>query len=312
MRLADNVVGISINPLQTLPHDDMTAVITDSVIVGASANAGCGYHGNSAQCTEGDGTAQEKNGCTDRIGLYTVNFSERDFLGYKFFPPPPPYLPWHKVKTDSQFRGSAMLDGLTFVNFTDSSLCGVTNAVIRTNPTSADLHPVHTVSQTTLHNVDANALLYFDQPNPLWLNLDDCDGDNCTGLFNVVIRDMDGSFLGTSGSALSTSPFSIANPTTCQFQPSWNGHQCGGASEYGLMVFESLDPDTFTRRVSPVYVTSSDGYDSHNRLNSFMDHRWALSYTSSSACLASHLWLSLGERTTLHSQGPTRAICALQ
>ena len=48
--------------------------------------------------------------------------------------------------------------------------------------------------------------------------------------------------------------------------------------QIGVLVFESLDVDSYNRTVSPVIITGANGYE--NKLNSFMDHSWNGFYTS--------------------------------
>lgn len=50
----------------------------------------------------------------------------------------------------------------------------------------------------------------------------------------------------------------IIRDSSCKYIPEWQGHRCFGM-EYAMMVIESLDSDTETRRVSPVAIVSN-GY----------------------------------------------------
>lgn len=50
----------------------------------------------------------------------------------------------------------------------------------------------------------------------------------------------------------------IIRDSTCKYVPEWQSYRCLGM-EYAMMVIESLDSDTETRRLSPVAIVS-DGY----------------------------------------------------
>lgn len=50
----------------------------------------------------------------------------------------------------------------------------------------------------------------------------------------------------------------IIRDSSCKYIPEWQSYRCFGM-EYAMMVIESLDSDTETRRLSPVAVASS-GY----------------------------------------------------
>ena len=50
----------------------------------------------------------------------------------------------------------------------------------------------------------------------------------------------------------------IIRDSTCKYIPEWQSYRCFGM-EYAMMVIESLDSDTETRRLSPVAIVSG-GY----------------------------------------------------
>lgn len=50
----------------------------------------------------------------------------------------------------------------------------------------------------------------------------------------------------------------IIRDSTCKYIPEWQSYRCFGM-EYAMMVIESLDSDTETRRLSPVAIMSN-GY----------------------------------------------------
>jgi len=59
----------------------------------------------------------------------------------------------------------------------------------------------------------------------------------------------------------------------CKKQAAWNGMFCDNNRELAILLFESLDGDTWDRSVQPVKIKSlSSEYT--NTLNSMMDHVW--------------------------------------
>lgn len=61
----------------------------------------------------------------------------------------------------------------------------------------------------------------------------------------------------------------------CIFKPEWRMYECR-ALNYKMFVIESMDPDTETRRISPVGLGSSGYID---LINGPMDHGWCHGYT---------------------------------
>ena len=136
------------------------------------------------------------------------------------------------------------------------------------------------LSNIVLTNVDDSALVYLHDPNPGWANEADCGTYTCTGLNNGLLVDVDGSFAGGASIVHDTAGIASGN---CVREEDWNAYRCANA--YKLLMFENNDADRFSRRVSPVMVTS-DADDSagvlaySNTLNTMMDHGWDFDYTS--------------------------------
>lgn len=61
----------------------------------------------------------------------------------------------------------------------------------------------------------------------------------------------------------------------CSWDADWNAYKCSSI-DYRMLVIESLDEDTETRRLSPVALIAN-GYV--NLLNGPQDHGWCLGYT---------------------------------
>lgn len=61
----------------------------------------------------------------------------------------------------------------------------------------------------------------------------------------------------------------------CQFKSDWNAYLCSNV-KYKMLIIESLDEDTETRRLSPVAVATSGYID---LINGPQDHGWCHGYT---------------------------------
>ena len=58
----------------------------------------------------------------------------------------------------------------------------------------------------------------------------------------------------------------------CTVVPAWNAWRCSTADSYRMLTIENMDSDHEIRRISPVAVSSNDGYT--DLLNGCMDKGW--------------------------------------
>ena len=128
-----------------------------------------------------------------------------------------------------------------------------------------------------------------------------------------LLSDLDGSFLGSPGHVISQSEFgwgsqqrglgdfripkemlaapngSMIDPSQiysnpgivrdqnlCTYRPDWQAYECHGI-EYRMLIIESMDNDTESRRLSPVAILSDNGY--LDLINGPQDHGWCFGYT---------------------------------
>ena len=68
----------------------------------------------------------------------------------------------------------------------------------------------------------------------------------------------------------------IIRNSNCIYRSSWQAYECREDLNYEMLVIESMDPDTETRRISPVAVLG-DGYI--DLINGPQDHGWCSGYT---------------------------------
>lgn len=134
---------------------------------------------------------------------------------------------------------------------------------------------------------------------------------DCDGLKKILLKDLDGSLLGSQGSVISQSEFGwgdqqrglgdfripkemLAYPNgsyigpqnlysfpgivreNCTYISDWQAYECFGV-RYEMLIIESLDRDTEDRRLSPVAILSEDGY--LDLINGPQDHGWCFGYT---------------------------------
>ncbi|XP_039709652.1 fibrocystin-L isoform X1 [Pteropus medius] len=222
-----------------------------------------------------------------------------------------PRKPHAGIMSYNAISGLLEISDSTFVGF--KNVCsGETNVIFITNPLNEDLqHPIH-VKDIQLVDTTEQAKIFIHRPDISKVNPSDCVDMVCDAKRKSLLRDMDGSFLGNSGSVIPQSEYEwngnsqfgigdyripkvmltypngtripitekapykgIIRDSTCKYIPEWQSYQCFGM-EYAMMVIESLDSDTETRRLSPVAIVSNGYVD---LINGPQDHGWCAGYT---------------------------------
>ncbi|KAJ8785077.1 hypothetical protein J1605_007633 [Eschrichtius robustus] len=168
------------------------------------------------------------------------------------------------------------------------------------------------------------------------VNPSDCVDMVCDAKRKSFLRDMDGSFLGNSGSVIPEAEYEwngnsqfgigdyripnvmltfpngsripvtekapykgIIRDSTCKYIPEWQSYRCFGM-EYAMMVIESLDSDTETRRLSPVAIVSNGYVD---LINGPQDHGWCAGYTCQRRLSLFHSIVALGKSYEVYFTG---------
>lgn len=93
----------------------------------------------------------------------------------------------------------------------------------------------------------------------------------------------------------------IIRDSTCKYIPQWQSYQCFGM-EYAMMVIESLDSDTETRRLSPVAIVSNGYVD---LINGPQDHGWCAGYTCQRRLSLFHSIVALNKSYEVYFTGTT-------
>ena len=158
------------------------------------------------------------------------------------------------------------------MNFNPTVVCAVgQNAVssdfaMSSNNIAPDYQLPQFMTNIKFANVNDLNKVYMYDPSPGWINEEDCVNWNCTGPFNAIVFDKDGSIVGgTGGYVLANNP-GIAKKDICTLYSNMNAYFCPSSEEdyYMMLVMDSLDSDFATRTFSPVNITSyGDTFKSH-------------------------------------------------
>jgi len=208
-------------------------------------------------------------------------------------------------------EGVMTVSNVTMAYFND--VCSRHDIAIRIAQQNDDgSHPVNT-DHMSVYNSSQGNRVFNGRPNLGVVNPSDCVDMDCDALKKGLLIDTDGTFLGSSpstvfsqaeynwgnqahgigdyriprvvlsnltGSMLNinlTYPFrGIARAPGCTYQPSWQMYFCPNTSDYRMLIIESMDADTETRRLSPVAVMSNGFLD---LINGPQDHGWCNGYT---------------------------------
>ena len=92
----------------------------------------------------------------------------------------------------------------------------------------------------------------------------------------------------------------------CDFIDSWNAFKCDDTIRYAMLIFESMDEDTETRRLSPIAVRTDTYID---LLNGPRDHGWCSGYTCRKRLSLFPAIVPLGEFVHLDTHFCTFATC---
>uniref|UniRef100_A0A8C5R062 PKHD1 like 1 n=1 Tax=Leptobrachium leishanense TaxID=445787 RepID=A0A8C5R062_9ANUR len=215
------------------------------------------------------------------------------------------------IMSYNAISGLMSVKDTTFVTY--RNVCsGEANVMFMTNPLNEDLqHPIH-VSGIRIVDSSEDGKVFIHRPDLSKVNPSDCVDMTCDAKRKALLKDLDGSFLGSEGAVVpqaeyqwnglssyglgdyripkvmltslngSRIPVSRVAPykgairdSTCMYMSAWEGYKCTGLN-YEMLVIESLDSDMETRRLSPVAVLG-DGY--LDLINGPQDHSRCSGYT---------------------------------
>ncbi|KAK1784753.1 hypothetical protein P4O66_003426 [Electrophorus voltai] len=289
--LVDN--GMGIMPLiygpsaVTHEYSNKTVTVQNALIVGSSPNFNCSDRQPldtiNIALTASSRAPRPLNGGRTGISWPTFESSQNG-------------APVHShdgLMSYPAISGLLTVTDTTFVGF--MNVCSSqTNYMFMTDPNNEDLeHPI-SVRRITKSNSTDEALVFIHHPDLSKVNPSDCVDMDCDAKKKALLKDLDGSFLGAVGAVIPKSEYEwngdprhglgdyripkvmltylngsripvmkiapnkgiIRN--NCTYISTWQAYKCFGL-DYLMLVIESLDVDTETRRLSPVTVLG-DGY----------------------------------------------------
>jgi len=158
--------------------------------------------------------------------------------------------------------------------------------MIQLLPKSPDFITLQHFEDLEFINCNAESLTYFFDPPQSWANLADCGDYPCTGPKNTIFSFKNIKWTGLTGpnaltdfSVIPNIPGYTDQFPDCNAMTSINGHQCTN-NDLGILVWESLDPDSIDRSIQPVYINYNEDETKQNKLNSYMDHNCDSFYNS--------------------------------
>uniref|UniRef100_A0A8C4EZ61 PKHD1 like 1, tandem duplicate 2 n=1 Tax=Dicentrarchus labrax TaxID=13489 RepID=A0A8C4EZ61_DICLA len=306
--LVDN--GLGVMPLIYAPpsvshtYADKSVHIQNALIVGSSPSFNCSDTVPATDFnivnSEDHRAPRPLNG--GRSGLCWPTFGSRHNTA--------PAKPHHVNNNYNAIKGLMTVKDTTFVGF--RNVCSSeTNFMFITNPLNEDLqHPVQVSGIKTVDSTEG-AKVFIHRADLGKVNPSDCVDMDCDAKKKSLLKDLDGSFLGAVGTVVPQSEYEWGGDARrglgdyripkvmltfpngsripvdqiaphkgvirkdCTYMSTWQSYKCFGLS-YRMLVIESLDSDTETRRLSPVAVLG-DGFV--DLLNGPQDQGWCSGYT---------------------------------
>ncbi|TRY58761.1 hypothetical protein DNTS_034591 [Danionella cerebrum] len=307
--LIDNGMGIMslIYSPPSVSHmfEDKTVGVQGALIVGSSPNFNCLDTQTASTMTYVTNSMSQRaprppNG--GRSGISWPTFESGHNSG--------PESSLTGLRNYNAIAGLMTVSDTTFVGF--RSVCTTErNYMFMTNPGNEDLqHPI-SVERITKISSTEDSLAFIHRPDLSKVNPSDCVDMDCDAKKKSMLKDLDGSFLGAVGAVVPESEFEwngdprhglgdyripkvmltylngsripvaqiapnkgvIRN--NCTYMSTWQSYKCFGLN-YRMLVIESLDADTETRRLSPVAVLGDKYVD---LINGPQDHSWCAGYS---------------------------------
>lgn len=266
MTFIDNQEGVSV---QTAGDTDTQQIFASGMTIYGESEA--------EDCPSG-----HKCYCKDKYGFMLFG---NNLGGKALHPQKQSSLPVSKIKSEGAWAAEINVESFKFKDFTSSKTrCGAKQHVFARNKHAADYVPMQQFTQTTFDNVVDDALIWIERPPAGWATIDDCGEWPCTAPENIVLV-FKGTQFENQRISQAEPDFTIVSDNkgaaesyaSCVSRPQWQAFQCLN-SKIGMLLFESLDEDTYDRSVQPVIITNEKtGYS--NKLNSMMDHVWDGFYT---------------------------------
>ncbi|XP_075995316.1 PKHD1 like 1, tandem duplicate 1 [Genypterus blacodes] len=322
--LVDN--GMGVMPLVFLPpsvshvYSDKFVKITNSLIVGSSPNFNCsdGLPSGDYNIENSKPNRAPRPPKGGKSGICWPSFNSGHNKA--------PTKPHPRTMSYPAISGVMKVSDTTFAGFRNISCSTETDFMFITNPENEDLqHPVQVWDMKVVDSAE-EAKVFIHRPDVKKANPSDCVDMDCDAKKKSLLKDLDGSFLGSVGAVVPQSEFewggdprrglgdfripkvmlTAANGSRlavesiaphkgvarkgCRYRPTWQSYECHGYN-YRMLVIESLDSDTETRRLSPVAVLVNGYLD---LINGPQDHGWCSGYTCQERVSLFHALVPVG------------------
>ncbi|XP_072425699.1 fibrocystin-L-like [Chiloscyllium punctatum] len=263
----------------------------------------------------------------DRNGIYWPTFASAGNNA--------PDMPHDSLTSYPAVGGQMIIENTTFAGF-KGTCSNKLNVMFITNPMNEDFqHPI-LVKGITIVDSEERGKVFIHRPNVAKVNPADCVDMVCDAKKKTLLKDLDGSFLGAVGAVVPQSEYEwdgdrrygtgdyripktmlthlngnripvsqiaphkgIIRDSTCTYMPDWQSYKCFGLN-YEILVIESLDPDSETRRVSPVALLT-EGYV--DLINGPQDHGWCSSYACNKRASIFHAVVATNKSYELYFTG---------
>ncbi|XP_043545299.1 PKHD1 like 1, tandem duplicate 1 [Chiloscyllium plagiosum] len=289
-------------------------LIRNALLVGISPIFNCSdLQPDDSILSHKKGKQNFRKASVDRNGIYWPTFASTNNNA--------PNNPHDSLTSDPAISGQMIIENTTFVGF-KGTCSNKLNVMFITNPMNEDFqHPI-LVKGITIVDSEERGKVFIHRPNVAKVNLADCVDMVCDAKKKTLLKDLDGSFLGAVGAVVPQSEYEwdgdrrygtgdyripktmltylngsripisqiaphkgIIRDSTCTYMPDWQSYKCFGLN-YEILVIESLDPDSETRRLSPValltegYIDLINGPENHACSSSYAcNKRVSIFYT---------------------------------
>ena len=270
----ENIRGMGIRTGRLEDKSIIKAYLTDSVFIGKTIHSLC------QDC-------KYNLDCKQKFG-YIFGGSDVNVLEIRMTSKIK--IPLYHPQGEATTYGAHYVDNVRFMSFNANSKCKRNDYAISSNDGSPDYQLPQFFSKIKFDSVDKDNKVFMNNPDPKWINPEDCVDWNCTGPLNALAFDVDGSIVGGAGGYVLPNNPGVAKADICQLNSVMNAYLCvadtSDRNKYMMMIFESLDKDKMTRTFAPINVTSYGksfisemGAGFRNDLAQFHDQTWDGFYT---------------------------------
>jgi hypothetical protein len=226
-------VYVSVIGPHTLSHQvgEKPVIVQNTVIVSANPATRCSDDSTipaiANHVTSHHGIQSPTNG---HVGIIIPSF----LSGRGHFPS----APWHSIISYPAISGLTNVTNVTFVDF-GVGCAGERDVIIITNPQSEDCnHPMHFKAIQLVGFDPAASIVFIHLPRLSRVNPSDCVDMDCDGTKEVVLKDLDGSFIEHSTSSSHTTHTIISK---AEFE--WDGDPRRGIGDYRIPTSMLTEPD---------------------------------------------------------------------